>query len=174
MRPSWLPHACGSRPIACNRAASLRVPARRRRAPIQRRVMEVGQRRPGARSMAFRERFLRGRAGIVPRSHIAGPLRERLAPWITTGKDQVASIFCTGSGCLAIVLARSFPAARIDATDISRPASRCARRNVRQNYGWPGVRLLESIIWRSEGPPLRFDRVQSAVRQRQPACGAFA
>jgi ribosomal protein L3 glutamine methyltransferase len=41
---------------------------------------------------------------------------------------------CTGSGCLAILASRSFPNARIDAVDISRPALEVAARNV-ADYG---------------------------------------
>jgi ribosomal protein L3 glutamine methyltransferase len=72
---------------------------------------------------------------IVPRSFIAELLREDLAPWIAN-PDAVrrALDLCTGSGCLAILLAHAFPAARIDAADDSAPALAVARRNVR-DYG---------------------------------------
>jgi ribosomal protein L3 glutamine methyltransferase len=57
---------------------------------------------------------------IVPRSFIAELLREQLAPWIDD-PGGVASVLdlCTGSGCLAILAAHAFPAARIDAVDLS-------------------------------------------------------
>jgi ribosomal protein L3 glutamine methyltransferase len=82
---------------------------------------------------------------IVPRSHIADLLRENLAPWITTPR-RVATVLdlCTGSGCLAVLAAHSFPRARIDATDISTAALAVARINVR-NYGLGRrIRLLKS------------------------------
>ena len=72
---------------------------------------------------------------IVPRSHIAELLREQISPWITD-PDAVKHCIdlCTGSGCLAILLADAFPNARIDATDISDAALEVARRNV-TDYG---------------------------------------
>lgn len=72
---------------------------------------------------------------IVPRSFIAELLREQLQPWvedpeaITSGLDM-----CTGSGCLAILMALTFPNARIDAVDLSPDALDVARRNV-ADYG---------------------------------------
>jgi ribosomal protein L3 glutamine methyltransferase len=68
---------------------------------------------------------------IVPRSFIAELLREQLAPWIDD-PDAVADVLdlCTGSACLAILAAHAFPAARIDAVDLSPDALAVARRNV--------------------------------------------
>jgi ribosomal protein L3 glutamine methyltransferase len=66
---------------------------------------------------------------IVPRSFIAELLRERLRPWVSRPVTGALDL-CTGSGCLAILLALTFPKARIDATDISQPALAVARRNV--------------------------------------------
>ena len=68
---------------------------------------------------------------IVPRSFIAELLRERLAPWIENpGEIYSALDLCTGSGCLAILLAHAFPNAMIDAVDISPEALEVAQRNV--------------------------------------------
>jgi ribosomal protein L3 glutamine methyltransferase len=85
---------------------------------------------------------------VVPRSHIATLLAERLAPWIA-GRERVRSALdlCTGSGCLAILLARAFPPARVDAADVSRAALSVARINVR-SYGLrTRVRLLRSDMF---------------------------
>jgi len=72
---------------------------------------------------------------IVPRSYIAELLRDDLAPWVAKpSKIKTALDLCTGSGCLAILLAHSFRRARIDAVDIDRNALRVARRNV-ADYG---------------------------------------
>lgn len=72
---------------------------------------------------------------IVPRSYIAELLHDDLAPWIARpAKIRTALDLCTGSGCLAILLAHSFRRARIDAADIDRGALRVARRNV-ADYG---------------------------------------
>ncbi|MEW5943459.1 MAG: 50S ribosomal protein L3 N(5)-glutamine methyltransferase [Pseudomonadota bacterium] len=72
---------------------------------------------------------------IVPRSFIAELLRERLAPWVAD-PDAVESglDLCTGSGCLAILMAHAFPNAMIDAVDISEDALDVAQRNV-LDYG---------------------------------------
>jgi ribosomal protein L3 glutamine methyltransferase len=72
---------------------------------------------------------------IVPRSYFAELLEDGLAPWISD-PDQIQSALdlCTGSGCLAILMAYAFPSARIDAVDISDDALEVARRNVAE-YG---------------------------------------
>ncbi len=85
---------------------------------------------------------------IVPRSYIAELLRERLAPWVARpGVIRSALDLCTGAGCLAILLAKTFPVARIDATDISPAALAVARRNVAAYRLQRRVRLLKSDMY---------------------------
>lgn len=68
---------------------------------------------------------------IVPRSHIAGLLLEdALAPWINPDEITDALDLCTGSGCLAVLSALTFPDARIDAVDLSGDALEVARHNI--------------------------------------------
>lgn len=68
---------------------------------------------------------------IVPRSFIAELLREQLSPWVEDPHAiHHALDLCTGSGCLAILMAHAFPHAAIDAVDISADALEVARRNI--------------------------------------------
>jgi ribosomal protein L3 glutamine methyltransferase len=85
---------------------------------------------------------------IVPRSHIAELLREQLAPWIGDPETVESGLdLCTGSGCLAILMAHAFPNALIDAVDISADALEVARRNV-ADYGLEEqVRLIRSDMF---------------------------
>jgi ribosomal protein L3 glutamine methyltransferase len=68
---------------------------------------------------------------IVPRSFIAELIPEQFAPWVAD-PDAVSDVLelCTGSGCLAILLADAFPQAQVDAVDLSADALAVARRNV--------------------------------------------
>jgi ribosomal protein L3 glutamine methyltransferase len=84
---------------------------------------------------------------IVPRSHIADLLLERLAPWIAAGRVRTALDLCTGSGCLAVLLARAFPRARVDAADISRAALAVARINVARHRLGRRIRLVRSDLF---------------------------
>lgn len=85
---------------------------------------------------------------VVPRSHIAGLLRENLAPWIPD-RRAIKSILdlCTGSGCLAVLLAHSFPGARIDAADVSSEALAVARVNVQRYRLSRRIRLVRSDMF---------------------------
>ena len=72
---------------------------------------------------------------IVPRSYIAELLRDELSPWVKDPESAGAALdLCTGSGCLAILLAQTFPNARVDATELSPDALEVASRNV-SDYG---------------------------------------
>lgn len=93
-------------------------------------------------------RFYVDQRVIVPRSHIAELLAEGLAPWVEDpGAVGAALDLCTGSGCLAILLALAFPEARVDGGDLSNDALAVARRNV-ADYGLEErVRLLRSDLF---------------------------
>ena len=68
---------------------------------------------------------------IVPRSHIAELLRDQLSPWVTEPETVRRALdLCTGSGCLAVLLAHAFHSATVDATDLSSEALEVAHRNV--------------------------------------------
>ena len=72
---------------------------------------------------------------IVPRSFIAELLREQLAPWVADPSEITSALdLCTGSGCLAILMAHAFPQAHVDAVDLSPDALAVARRNI-SDYG---------------------------------------
>jgi len=85
---------------------------------------------------------------LIPRSFIAELLREQLAPWVTDpAAIRSALDLCTGSGCLAILLANAFEKARIDATDISNEALEVASKNV-DDYGLEQrINLLQSDLF---------------------------
>lgn len=87
---------------------------------------------------------------IVPRSFIAELLRDDFRPWVKKPQGIRSALdLCTGSGCLAILLAKSFPGARIDAADISRDALEVARRNVADYRLARRVKLVRSDLFRS-------------------------
>lgn len=76
-------------------------------------------------------RFRVDRRVIIPRSYFVEVIPEQLPLWLPDpAKVRRAADACTGSGCLAVLLARQFPEARIDATDLSPEALEVARLNV--------------------------------------------
>lgn len=89
---------------------------------------------------------------IVPRSFIAELLRERLMPWVDNPEEITHVLdLCTGSGCLAILAAYTFPYAEVDAVDLSPAALDVAQRNV-SDYGLEDrVHLIESNLFSSLG-----------------------
>jgi ribosomal protein L3 glutamine methyltransferase len=96
---------------------------------------------------------------VVPRSFIVELLRERFRPWIS-GPINRALDLCTGSGCLAILLALAFPRATLDASDVSRAALAVAHRNVKAYHLSRRVRLAQADLFSGIGPE-QYDLIVS-------------
>lgn len=75
-------------------------------------------------------RFHADSRALIPRSFIGDMLADGVLPIADAGKIRRVLDLCTGSGCLAILAALTFPRARIDAADLSAGALALARRNV--------------------------------------------
>jgi ribosomal protein L3 glutamine methyltransferase len=74
-------------------------------------------------------RFHIDRRALIPRSFIGDLLADGALP-IDPRKVRRVLDLCTGSGCLAILAALTFPRAKVDAVDLSAGALSLARRNV--------------------------------------------
>ena len=85
---------------------------------------------------------------IIPRSFIAELLPDGIAPYVGKTEEVTSALdLCTGSGCLAILLAHAYPRADVDAVDISSDALAVAQRNV-SDYGLADrVNLVRSDLF---------------------------
>jgi ribosomal protein L3 glutamine methyltransferase len=71
---------------------------------------------------------------IIPRSYFLEIIASQLDAWLPDpAKVRRVADMCTGSGCLAILLAQHFPAAKVDAIDLSAAALEVAKINVRDH-----------------------------------------
>jgi len=98
---------------------------------------------------------------LVPRSFIAELIPNQFAPWVSD-PDAVENVLelCTGSGCLAIMMADAFPNAVVDAIDISKDALAVAERNIR-DYKLEGrVNPVESDLYQNV-PFKKYDLIVS-------------
>ena len=97
---------------------------------------------------------------LVPRSFIYELLGEPLSPWIEYPELVHRALdLCTGSGCLAIQLADHYPAAEVDAVDISLDALEVAAYNV-QDYGFEDrINLIHTDLF--EGLEGTYDLIIS-------------
>lgn len=148
---------------------------------------------------------------LIPRpetEHVIEVALDRLAlreiragrPQKTDGAGLQIADIGTGSGCIAIALAKELPAAKIYAIDISPAALEVARRNAANHSAADRIRFLESnlldaLFSRNDGSPLAtrhsplfFNLIASnppyigrreapmlarEVRDHEPACALY-
>lgn len=81
---------------------------------------------------------------LVPRSPIAELIAVQFEPWLVAAHVAAAVDLGTGSGCIAIALAKAFPNATVDAVDVSAEALEVAAINVERHNLAERVDLVES------------------------------
>ncbi|MEX2044245.1 MAG: 50S ribosomal protein L3 N(5)-glutamine methyltransferase [Opitutus sp.] len=102
-------------------------------------------------------RFFVDERVIIPRSYFLEIIPEQLDAWLPAGgKVRRVVDVCTGSGCLAILLAHHFRGARVDACDLSAGAIEVAEINVRAHRLTRRVRLYQGDLLEAV-PPARYD-----------------
>ena len=84
---------------------------------------------------------------LVPRSPIAELILDKFQPWLGRVAPTRILDIGTGSGCIAIAAALAFPAARIDATDISPGALQVATRNIECHALGARVQVFEADLF---------------------------
>jgi ribosomal protein L3 glutamine methyltransferase len=96
---------------------------------------------------------------IVPRSFIAELIPNYFSPWVPD-PEEIENVLelCTGSGCLAIMLADAFPNAHVDAVDISADALAVAKRNVETYKLESSVTLIQSDLYQNV-PAKKYDLI---------------
>lgn len=91
---------------------------------------------------------------LIPRSYFLEVIPHMLDRWLPE-KLRVKRVVdvCTGSGCLAILLAHQFPKARVDAIDLSTGALEVAAINVGEHCLGGRVCLFKSDVFESVQRP---------------------
>jgi ribosomal protein L3 glutamine methyltransferase len=87
---------------------------------------------------------------LVPRSFIAELVPQQFSPWVEDpwAVENILEL-CTGSGCLAIMMADAFPNSVVDAVDISRDALDVAEQNIREYKLEGRVNPIESDLYQN-------------------------
>lgn len=124
--------------------------------PCRTRIAELATRRASERvplAYLLREAWFAGRRYyvdervLVPRSPLAELIMERFAPWVDAARVRRILDLGTGSGCIACALAHAFPAAQVDAVDLSPGAVAVARRNVAEHGLADRVEVLQGDLY---------------------------
>ena len=98
---------------------------------------------------------------IIPRSYFVELLPEHIPQWLPANQPvKRAMDVCTGSGCLAVLLAHQFPDAKVDAIELSPDALAVARFNIASHGLTKRVKLFHSDVFDAV-PRARYDLIVS-------------
>jgi ribosomal protein L3 glutamine methyltransferase len=98
---------------------------------------------------------------IIPRSYFLEIIPEQLDGWLPDPKQVTRVVdVCTGSGCLAILLAKHFPKAAVDAVELSAEALEVAAINVKAHRLGKRVTLHRSDVFDAV-PMAKYDVILS-------------
>jgi ribosomal protein L3 glutamine methyltransferase len=98
---------------------------------------------------------------IIPRSYFLELLPEQIPQWLPPGKPVKRAVdVCTGSGCLAILLAHQFADAKVDAIELSPDALAVAKFNVASHHLAKRVKLFHSDVFDAV-PAVKYDLILS-------------
>lgn len=84
---------------------------------------------------------------LIPRSPISELVEKHFQPWVKPEKVHHILDLCTGSGCIAIALAKYFPESEVDASDISDEALAVAKINLLRHGLEDQVNLHKSDLF---------------------------
>lgn len=91
-------------------------------------------------------------------------LAERAVEFLRTRRGpQFVCDLCTGSGCIAVAIAKSFPGARIIATDISAAALDVAAANIEMHQLKDRIKLLQGDLFDPLVPHLDVEKFDLLV-----------
>jgi ribosomal protein L3 glutamine methyltransferase len=98
---------------------------------------------------------------LIPRSYFLEIIPEQLDDLVADPKRvrRVVDV-CTGSACLAILLAKHFPRAQVDAVDLSADALEVAKINLQAHRLGERVTLHRSDVFGAV-PPVKYDVILS-------------
>ncbi len=109
------------------------------------------------------QRFYVDERVIIPRSYFVEIIEQQLDAWLRApAKVRRVVDVCTGSGCLAILLAQHFPKAAVDAVDLSPDALEVAKINVAAHGLTKRVKLWTSDVFDAVPPSPRLRRTGPA------------
>lgn len=106
------------------------------------------------------ERYYVNEHVLIPRSPLAETILDHFQPWLSDTQPKHILDLCTGSGCLAILCAKQFPDASVDAVDISTAALDVAKHNLKLHHCFDQVHTIESDLFASV-PHRRYDIIIS-------------
>jgi len=148
-------HSLNLPPLVSDRIGNSRLTTSERRQIIELFARRIRERRPAA--YLTQEAWFAGlpfyvdERVLIPRSPIAELIEKDFSPWISEERIGRILDIGTGSGCIAIACALTFPGVEVDAVDISADALAVAKINLERHALTDQVQLIQSDLYHELG-----------------------